>query len=216
MINHSYHISLVLGLGIAVTSVAALMVVLMVFLIQRKIRELDGHDMTSDKTSMKAISHPTKKFQEVPSKVDCIKGVAFNLGPDSDNDHLASCKGNPTTNDLLMLLLRKFYQFITLSIFELLLIWHKAGGPNKTVLRRWSSGMGESQVSLINPNNVALEAESDIHFMESQISDSNAENIKPHSPEPEPWGVKGDTLQTEKEESCEKHRASIEWNQQKE
>ncbi|GJR14855.1 nucleolar protein 14 [Tanacetum coccineum] len=40
-------------------------------------------------------------------------------------------------------------------------------------------------------------------------------NIKSHSPEPEPRGVKGDTLQTEKEENCEKHPASIEWNHQK-
>ncbi|GJR39243.1 flap endonuclease 1 isoform X2 [Tanacetum coccineum] len=34
----------------------------------------------------------------IPSKVDGIIWVAFNLGPDSDNDHHASCKGNPTAN----------------------------------------------------------------------------------------------------------------------
>ncbi|GKF11732.1 hypothetical protein Tco_0049658, partial [Tanacetum coccineum] len=34
----------------------------------------------------------------IPSKVDDIIWVAFNLGPDSDNDHHASCKGNPTAN----------------------------------------------------------------------------------------------------------------------
>nr|GEX85689.1 probable receptor-like protein kinase At1g49730 isoform X1 [Tanacetum cinerariifolium] len=65
--HHSYHLSLVPGLGIAVTAVAAMLVVLMVFLIRRKNRELDGHNMTSDKTSMKAISQPAKKFQEGPS-----------------------------------------------------------------------------------------------------------------------------------------------------
>ncbi|GJX88351.1 probable receptor-like protein kinase isoform X1 [Tanacetum coccineum] len=65
--HHSYHLSLVPGLGIAITAVAAMLVVLMVFLIRRKTRELDGHDMTSDKTSMKAISQPAKKFQEGPS-----------------------------------------------------------------------------------------------------------------------------------------------------
>ncbi|PWA59901.1 Phox/Bem1p [Artemisia annua] len=36
---------------------------------------------------------------DIPSKVDNTKGVAFNLGPDSDNDRHASCKGNPTTNE---------------------------------------------------------------------------------------------------------------------
>ncbi|GJY32443.1 hypothetical protein Tco_0416912 [Tanacetum coccineum] len=64
------------------------------------------------------------------------------------------------------------------------------------------------------PHNVAVEAESNLHFMESHIRDSNAQNIKPPSPKPEPRGVKGDTLQTEKEESCEKHPASIESNHQ--
>lgn len=44
-----------------VTAVAAMMVVPMVILIHRKNRELDGHDMTSHKTSMKGISHKAKK-----------------------------------------------------------------------------------------------------------------------------------------------------------
>ncbi|XP_024968334.1 probable receptor-like protein kinase At1g49730 [Cynara cardunculus var. scolymus] len=56
--HHSYHLSLVPGIGIAVTAVATMMLVLMVFLIRRKSRELDGHDMMTDKTSI-------KMFQEV-------------------------------------------------------------------------------------------------------------------------------------------------------
>nr|GEU43260.1 hypothetical protein [Tanacetum cinerariifolium] len=32
-------------------------------------------------------------------KVDDSDGAAFNLGPDSENDHHASCKGNPGTNE---------------------------------------------------------------------------------------------------------------------
>ncbi|PWA50574.1 concanavalin A-like lectin/glucanase domain, Serine/threonine-protein kinase pim-1/2/3 [Artemisia annua] len=57
--HYSYHLSLVSGLGIAITAVTAMMV--------KKKRELDGHDITSDETSMKAISQPAKKFQEGPS-----------------------------------------------------------------------------------------------------------------------------------------------------
>ncbi|PWA35968.1 concanavalin A-like lectin/glucanase domain, Serine/threonine-protein kinase pim-1/2/3 [Artemisia annua] len=34
---------------------------------QKKKRELDGHDITSDEISMKAISQPAKEFQEGPS-----------------------------------------------------------------------------------------------------------------------------------------------------
>ncbi|PWA45723.1 transferase, transferring glycosyl group [Artemisia annua] len=81
MRHHSYHISLDPGLGIAVTSVAALMVVLMVFLIQRKSRELDGLDMTSDKTSMKAISHPSKK---VPGRYCLGEWFTANKGADME------------------------------------------------------------------------------------------------------------------------------------
>ncbi|PWA72239.1 tetratricopeptide-like helical domain-containing protein [Artemisia annua] len=64
-----------------ITSVAALMVVLMVFLIQRKSRELDRHDMTSDKPSMKAISHPAKK---VPGRYCMGELFTANKGADME------------------------------------------------------------------------------------------------------------------------------------
>nr|XP_043622019.1 probable receptor-like protein kinase At1g49730 isoform X2 [Erigeron canadensis] len=67
--HRPYHLSLVSGIGIAVTVLATMMLVLMIFLIRRKRRELNGKDMAPDKTSMKTISQPTKKFQEGPSSM---------------------------------------------------------------------------------------------------------------------------------------------------
>ncbi|XP_021993124.1 probable receptor-like protein kinase At1g49730 isoform X2 [Helianthus annuus] len=63
--HHSYHLSLVPVVGIAVTALATMMLVLMVFLIRRKSKQLKEHEMTTDKTSMERYSQPTKKFQEV-------------------------------------------------------------------------------------------------------------------------------------------------------
>lgn len=62
--HHSYHLSLVPGLGIAVTLLATIMLVLLIFLIRRKSKQLEEHDKKTDKTSEKAISQPTKTFQE--------------------------------------------------------------------------------------------------------------------------------------------------------
>ncbi|KAK9053440.1 hypothetical protein SSX86_030074 [Deinandra increscens subsp. villosa] len=67
--HHSYHLSLVPAVGIAVTALATTMLILMAFLIRIKSKELEGHDMTTDKTSMETVSHPTKKFQEAPSSM---------------------------------------------------------------------------------------------------------------------------------------------------
>ncbi|XP_071726194.1 probable receptor-like protein kinase At1g49730 [Rutidosis leptorrhynchoides] len=67
--HRSYHLSLVAVLGIMITAVATIMLLLVIFLICRKHRELEGHDQTTDGTSMKTISKPTKKFQEGPSSM---------------------------------------------------------------------------------------------------------------------------------------------------
>nr|GEY16255.1 glycosyl hydrolases family 31 protein [Tanacetum cinerariifolium] len=52
------------------------------------------------KRSAKAhkISIENNRYLRVPSKVDDIIWVAFNLGPDSDIDHHDSCTGSPTAN----------------------------------------------------------------------------------------------------------------------
>ncbi|KAK1423828.1 hypothetical protein QVD17_19137 [Tagetes erecta] len=62
--HRPYHLSLVPAVGIAITAVAAIMLVLMVFLIRRKSKELEGRVIT-DKTLMETISQPAKKFPEV-------------------------------------------------------------------------------------------------------------------------------------------------------
>ncbi|KAK1439932.1 hypothetical protein QVD17_05757 [Tagetes erecta] len=67
--HHSFHLSLVPAVGIAVTALATIMLVLMVFLIRRKSKELKGKEMTTDKTSMDRVSQPTKKLEEGPSSV---------------------------------------------------------------------------------------------------------------------------------------------------
>ncbi|KAJ0591320.1 putative protein kinase RLK-Pelle-URK-1 family [Helianthus annuus] len=67
--HRSYHLSLVPAVGIAVTVLAAIMLVLMVFLIRRKSKELEGHDMTIDKISTETKSQPTKKFHDGPSSM---------------------------------------------------------------------------------------------------------------------------------------------------
>lgn len=66
--HRSYHLSLVPALGIAVTALASMMLVLMVFLIRKKCRQLQGRDMRrNNKSSMKTNSQPTQKFQQGPS-----------------------------------------------------------------------------------------------------------------------------------------------------
>ncbi|KAL8205173.1 hypothetical protein R6Q57_008724 [Mikania cordata] len=67
--HHSYHLSLVPAVGIAVTALATMMLILMVFLIRRKTKELKGHEMTTDKNSMEKVSPSKKKFQEGPSSM---------------------------------------------------------------------------------------------------------------------------------------------------
>jgi hypothetical protein len=68
--HHRYHLTLIPGVGIAVTAVAVMMLVVLVFLIRRKSRELEDSE-NMDKTSSKAFPpRPIRKFQE---------GMALNL-----------------------------------------------------------------------------------------------------------------------------------------
>ncbi|XP_059448527.1 probable receptor-like protein kinase At1g49730 [Corylus avellana] len=67
--HHRYHLTLIPGVGIAVTAVAVMMLVVLVFLIRRKNRELEDSE-NMDKTSSKAFPpRPVRKFQEVPSSM---------------------------------------------------------------------------------------------------------------------------------------------------
>lgn len=63
--HHSYHITLIPALGIAVTVVAVIVLVVLVFLIRRKSKELEDCD-NIDNTSSKAFPPPrsVRKFQE--------------------------------------------------------------------------------------------------------------------------------------------------------
>lgn len=62
--RHPYRLSLVPGIGIGVIAIATMMLILMVFLIRGKSKELE-----TDKTSMRIISQPMRKFQECPSSM---------------------------------------------------------------------------------------------------------------------------------------------------
>ena len=63
--HHHYRLTLISGIGVAVTAAAVMMLVVLVFLIHRKSRELEGSEKL-DKTSSKAFpsSWPVRKFQE--------------------------------------------------------------------------------------------------------------------------------------------------------
>ncbi|KAL3538867.1 hypothetical protein ACH5RR_002233 [Cinchona calisaya] len=61
--GHPYHLTLVPGLGIAITIMAVVMLAVLIFLIRRKNRELDSSD-TVDKTYPKFFYHPTRKLHE--------------------------------------------------------------------------------------------------------------------------------------------------------
>lgn len=63
--HHSYHLTLIPGVGIGVTVVAVIMLVVLVILIRRKSRELDDCE-NIDKTSSKKFPPPrsVRKFQE--------------------------------------------------------------------------------------------------------------------------------------------------------
>ncbi|KAK9988403.1 hypothetical protein SO802_028642 [Lithocarpus litseifolius] len=68
--HHHYRLMLIPGIGLAVTAAAVMMLVVLVFLIRRKSRELEGSEKL-DKTSSKAFppSWAVRKFQEGPSSM---------------------------------------------------------------------------------------------------------------------------------------------------
>lgn len=60
--HHAYHLTLIPGLGIAVTVVAVMVLVVLAFLIRWKRRELENSD-TIDKASSKAFGQLPRRFQ---------------------------------------------------------------------------------------------------------------------------------------------------------
>lgn len=63
--HHPYHLSVVPGIGVAVTALAITMLAVLVFLIRRKSRELKDMDThTTDEISPKAVTFSAKKFQD--------------------------------------------------------------------------------------------------------------------------------------------------------
>lgn len=68
--HHVYHLTLIPGLGIAVTVVAVMMLVVLIFLIRRKSRELENSD-TIDKASSKAFGQLPRRFQGGRILVTC-------------------------------------------------------------------------------------------------------------------------------------------------
>lgn len=62
--HHPYHLTLIPGVGLGVTAAAVMMLVVLIFLIRRKSREL-GDFENADKTSSKSFPPwPMRKFQE--------------------------------------------------------------------------------------------------------------------------------------------------------
>lgn len=67
--HHPYHLTLIPGVGLGVTAAAVTMLVVLIFLIRRKSREL-GDFENADKTSSKSFPPwPMRKFQEGPSSM---------------------------------------------------------------------------------------------------------------------------------------------------
>ncbi|KAI8532804.1 hypothetical protein RHMOL_Rhmol11G0243000 [Rhododendron molle] len=66
--HHVYHLTLIPGLGIAVTAVAVMMLVVLIFLIQRKSRELENSDAI-DKASSKTFGQLPRRFQGGPTSM---------------------------------------------------------------------------------------------------------------------------------------------------
>lgn len=66
--RNPYHLTLVPGIGIAVTGAAVLLLVVLILLIRRKSRELKGSESDSPNgTSWKSFPQPNRKSQEGPS-----------------------------------------------------------------------------------------------------------------------------------------------------
>ena len=63
--HHAYHLTFILGIGIAVTVAAVMMLIVLVVLIRRKSRELeDSESMDKNSSKFFASPRPMRKFQE--------------------------------------------------------------------------------------------------------------------------------------------------------
>ncbi|PWA66325.1 hypothetical protein CTI12_AA323880 [Artemisia annua] len=96
-----------------------------------------------------------------------------------------------------------------------------AAGANKTVLRRWSSSLGDKAdvSSPSSPKNEAPngETEPDKYINKTETCAETSENISfvPEKQATEQLRVEVDTIEPERDETCEKIRVSTEWIQQK-
>ena len=62
--HHRYHLTLIPGIGIAVTAVAVMMLIVLIFLIRKKSSELEGPDQLSKSSSKSLPPCATWRYQD--------------------------------------------------------------------------------------------------------------------------------------------------------